>query len=532
MSKKINTKLTTAIVGLFLFLVACTQAAPITPDSYNDALLTGIGLVPTNGSQHVVWLSNADAVQMDPHAVNDIPSLVFQSQVFEGLVAIDASGEIVPALAESFYTIEPNVWQFNLRSGVYFHDGTPFNAQAVEINFERFLDPQFASPGASILDMVTDVVAVDNYTVHIHTAFAFSPLPSHLTVSGGLIVSPQALATHAAGGYSIDQAPIGTGPFIMYNRIHGDSTVFVRNENYWGSPALPERLSILVIPEAATRLAMIETGEAHGFTATAIDVNSIRTMDGVVYFTQPSAATEYIGFNLTDGHPLSNPYLRQAISAAINRTEMIEIMDGLAIPAATMAAPHLAYSPFGSIDIAPFDLDLARELMAMTPWPDGLTLNMWYNEGSTVRSQIAQLTQSYLSEIGITINITSMDWGAYLAAISAIEHDMFVLNWVALTGDSDRAFHPLFHSDNHGAAGNRFLYASPTADYIITAARQTTDSSTRYDLYEQLAQLLAIDLPMLPLWHLITPNTHSANMQGLEVDFRAVPNFTNVIIVE
>ncbi|MCL1995399.1 MAG: ABC transporter substrate-binding protein [Defluviitaleaceae bacterium] len=527
-----NIKKSLLPLGLTLFLVACGQGTSVEPgagDTYPQ--IPAVDEVQSGGD--VVWLSNADAVQMDPHLTNDIPSLVFQSQVFEGLIAITQEGEIVPSLAESFYTVEPTVWQFNLRQGVYFHDGTPFNAEAVVINLNRFLDPELASPGASILDMVTDVLAVDEYTVHIHTAFPFSPLPSHLTVSGGLIASPTALAAQENGtGPNIGEAPIGTGPFVMYSRDHGDNTVFVRNENYWGDLATVESVTIRVIPEAGTRLAMLEAGEAHGFTATAIDVPSLRLMDGVNYFTEASAATEYIGFNLTEGHPLSNLYLRQAISKAIDRAEMIEMMGGLALPATSMAAPQLAYSPFGTLEIQPFDIEGARDLLAQTPWPDGLTLSFWYNDGSTIRSQIAQLVQFYLAQIGITIEITSMDWGAYLAAIGAIEHDMFVLNWVALTGDSDRAFHPLFHTENHGVAGNRFLYSSPVADDLIDRARQTTDPATRYTLYQELVEVLAQDLPMLPLWHIITPFAYSTAMEGFQVDFRSVPNFTNVTILE
>ncbi|MCL1996952.1 MAG: ABC transporter substrate-binding protein [Defluviitaleaceae bacterium] len=518
-------------MGLGLFLAACGVGSEDVPGGDTALPLPPQGVEETQAGGHLVWLSNADANHMDPQLVNNIPSMVFQSQVYEGLVTMNQAGDVVPVLAESFYPLEPTVWQFNLRSGVYFHDGTPFNAEAVVVTFNRFMDPAVAAPGFSIIDMVTEVIAIDEYTVHFHTEFPFAPLPGHLTIGGGLIVSPTALAAYENGtGPSLGEAPVGTGPFIMESRVHGDRTVFVRNENYWGGLPSVETLTILVIPEPGTRLAMMEAGDAHGFHASAIDIPAIRLMSNVNYFTAAGAATEYIGFNMTEGHPLSNLYLRQAISNAIDRTEMIVMMEGLALPATSMAGPHLAFAPTG-LELKQQDMDAARELMSRTPWADsGLTLNYWYNEGSTMRSQIGQLLQFYLAELGITINITALELGHLLEAASAGEHDIFALNFSAATGDADRGFHPLLHSDNHGMPGNRFFYASPVADDLIDRARQTTDPSARYALYEELAQVLAYDVPMLPLWHMINSFAYT-NMEGLQVEIRGIPNFTEVTIL-
>lgn len=531
MSKKILRY--TFLLGIITFLVACgavnnndqVAVAENGYQAYNDNELENqiVG-------GDLVWLSNADAISLDPHRANDIPSMVFQSQVFEGLVTFNQVGELIPVLAYSFYNISPEVWEFNLRQGVYFHDGTPFNASAVIISFERILDPEFGAAAANIKEMITEITAIDEYTVHITTEFPFAPLPNHLTPMGSFIISPSAIEEELNGGLTVNENPIGTGPFIFQSRDHGDNAVFTRNDNYWGSLPYVDSVTIRVIPESATRLAVLESGEGHGFTATAIELPSVREMQNTNYITVVSAATEYIGFNMTEG-PLANQQVRQAIAMAINIEEMMELMAGLAMPASSMASSVIAFQPSPAVTLPEFDLDGAIYLLSQTPYADGFTLNFWYNDGSAIRGPIGELTQFYLSELGIDVIITSMEWGAYQAAIGALEHDMFVLNWVGTTGDADRVFHPLFHSDNIGAAGNRFNYNSPLADELIIGGRQEQDTERRAEIYEELAELLAYDLPLLPLWHIVTPHVFQG-IDGLTADFRGVANFSNVRVLD
>ena len=477
----------------------------------------------------LVWVSVSDAVSFDPHRVNDIPSMVFQAQVFQGLLSFDEAGNFVPVLATDFRQLDDYVWEFDLREGVYFHDGTLFNAEAVVMNFERILDPNpsFPIPASNIKDMITSTVAVDDYTVHITTAFPFAPLPGHLTPMGSFIIAPSAIQAERDGIAYINENPIGTGPFILHERIHGDQTTFVRNETYWGGAPYVDSLTIRVIPDAGTRLSMLETGETHGFTGTAIDLPSVRTMANANYFTIPSAATEYIGFN-TERGPLANPLVRQAISYAIDRAEMVTLMEGLGLPAISMAGPTIAFAPSG-LSVVEQDLDHARELLAQTPYADGLELSIWVNDGSSIRANIAELTQFYLAQIGISLTIENIVWSSYLDAINALEHDMFVLNWVATTGDADRAFHPLFHSENRGSLGNRFGYSNPLVDELIEQGRRATVAAERYAIYEDIAAILAEDVPMLPLWHIVTPYFYNG-VSGIRLDFRSIPYFARVSI--
>ena len=519
----------------FLLIGCANYVTNYSSQLYGEEYISGSELkADVIVDNYVVWLTSDDAISMDPHLVNDIVSMVFMSQVYQGLVTIDQYGNIVPSLAYSFYTIAPNVWQFNLRQGIYFHDNTPFNSYAVVTSLNRLLNPAIASPGANILDMVTDIIAIDSYIVHIHTDFPFSPLPGHLASVGGFIVSPNAISKENDNirynldniGYNLNEAPVGTGPFLMYRRNHGYSTIFIRNENYWGQVPSIERIIFRVVPESSTRLAMLENREANAFVATTTELSSVVTIQGASYFTIYSATTEYIGFNLSYDNPLSNIYLRYAISNAINRKEILEMMSGLAIPAISMAGPQIAFSPIG-LELQPFNIERARELILKTPYAQGITLNFYYT--GTVRGQVAQLVQSYLAEIGITVNIIGLEWGALISTINAGSHDIFALSWSAGTGDADRSFHPLFHTSNQGSLGNRFAYSNYIVDDLLERARQTTDEYKRHSLYEEIAEILAHDLPIIPLWHTITPIVY-LNIQGLQVDFRAIPDFRNVVL--
>ena len=517
---------------LSLGLIAC-GATPLEPTVTEPAevsqqAIPDVEPTVTLGGD-LVWVSVSDAVSFDPHRVNDIPSMVFQAQVFQGLLSFDEVGNLVPVLATDFRQLSDYLWEFDLRQGVSFHDGTPFNADAVVMNFERILDPNptFPIPASNIKDMITSTVAVDAYTVHITTSFPFAPLPGHLTPMGSFIIAPSAIQAELDGVAYVSDNPIGTGPFVLTNRVHGDHATFVRNDTYWGGAPYVDTLTIRVVPEAGTRLAMLETGETHGFTGTAIDVPSVRLMEHANYFTIPSAATEYIGFN-TDQGALANPLVRQAISYAIDRSEMVTLMEGLGIPAISMAGPTIGFAPRG-LDVVEQDLDRARELLAQTPYAEGLVLNIWVNDGSTIRSNIAELTQFYLAQIGITVNIENLVWATYLESINDLQHDMFVLNWVATTGDADRAFHPLFHSENRGSLGNRFGYSNPLVDELIEQGRRAITPAERYTIYEEIAAILAYDVPMLPLWHIVTPYFYNG-MSGIRLDFRSIPYFARVTI--
>lgn len=523
-------KLLTFIVTLFLVACGAVADAPV-GQPQPDTQVSGDTTQLDTGA-HLVWVTPSDAISLDPHRVGDHPSWNAQAQIFEGLTWFDESDDLQPRLAYSFEQIEPTVWQFILREGVYFTDGAPFNAYAVALSFERLLDPITGSPVATTLfDMISEVVAVDNYIVHIYTYFAFSPLPSHLTHMGAYIVSPLTIHEERSGGTLVNDNPVGTGPFMLSQWVHGDRKYFVPNPTHWAGQVHIDSLTFQVIPETATRHAMIEIGEAHGHAGTAMNIPVYRELaqnPGIEYFIVIPPSIDYIGFNLNNEF-LANQYVRRAINAAIDRDAILAIFEGNALLAASAASPQVDFAPQG-MTVPVRNLDYARELLSQTPWPEGgFTLRYWYNVGNPGRSLIGQLLQANLADIGIQVVIEAIEWGAFLAAASAGEHDMFILGWSTVTMDADRAFFGMHHSSNHGAYGNRFWYSNPVADELLEAGRTETDPVQRQAIYNEIGALLAYDLPMIPLVFSYSPFITNG-ISGFHADQRSVPFFHNVTL--
>ncbi|MCL1935935.1 MAG: ABC transporter substrate-binding protein [Defluviitaleaceae bacterium] len=508
-----------------VFIVAC-GTAPIQNENISNSQEQNNN---TNQNETVVWLTTSDPISMDPHRVGDHPSWNAQAQIFEGLTYFNRNNELTPLLSESFELIEPNIWQFNLRQNIYFTDGFPFDAYSVVLSLNRLLDPQINSPVApTLFDMISYIEEVDNYTVNVHTYFPFEPLPSHLSHMGAYIISPGAIYEENNGGVLVTDNPIGTGPFILENRIHGDRLYFTRNDNYWNGAVSFENLIFRTVPETSTRISMLETGEAHGHQGVSTNIPIYDSLPNLDYFIIVSSSIDYIGFNLKNEY-LSNNYLRRAINAAIDRDAIFFVTERHSTLATSTASPVVDFAPQGLV-LPQRDLEYARSLLANTPWPEGgITLNYWYNVGNAARGLVGEILQANLADIGINIEITAVEWGAYLASISAGEHDIFNLGWNVVTMDADRAFFGLYHSSNYGAAGNRFWFSNDRADYLIDRARRESNHEQRQLLYNELGELLAYELPLIPLFHGHNPFP-TTGITGFFADLRSVPMFHEVVL--
>ncbi len=455
----------------------------------------------------LVIATGSDAEAMDPHGSNDVPSSNVQHNIFETLLTQSEEMELEPLLATDWEAVEEDVWEFTLREDVTFHDGSEFNAEVVKANMERVLDPDVASPRQFLFEMVEEVVVVDDYTVQFHTEFPFSPLPSHLAHTGGSMISAEAIeADYEAmedgeqpGDY-INKNPIGTGIFEFENWDSGNEVNLVKNENYWGEEANVDTVTFKVVPEDLTRVGELETGDVHiTYPVSPSDRSRVENSDGASVYEQASLSTSYIGFN-NDKEPFDDPTVRQALSMAIDKDAIINsVVEGAADP----AIGPIGEQVFGfsqDVDSIDYDPERAQELLAEAGYEDGFETTIWTND-SRERQDIAEIVQAQLAEIDVDVSIEVLEWGAYLDNTAEGQHDMFILGWVTVTGDADYGMYPLFHSSQHGAAGNRTFTDSQELDDLLVEAREESDEEVRADLYEQAMEILVDDAPMLYLYH-------------------------------
>ncbi len=487
-------------------MLSAVLAACGTQDDANPAETGDADVEATAGGDLIIAVPS-DAVSLDPHGSNDVPSSNVSTNIYDSLLYQDADGELHAALATEWELVEDTVWEFQLRDGVTFHDGSAFNAEVVKANFDRVLDPDVASPRSFLFDMITEVTVVDEFTVQFTTEFPFAPLPSHLAHTGGGIISLDSIEADYAAmadgkdpGSVINESPVGTGPFVFDDWVPGQYVKLAKNDNYWGEPAKVDTVTFNVVPEDLTRVAELETGNAHiieqvrSTDVSRIDANA----DSFVELTD-SLSLAYIGFNL-DKEPFNDVRVRQAISMAIDKDMIINgLLDGYGTPAVGPLAPNV----FGfNENVSPieYNIEKAKELLADAGYEDGFETTIWTND-NPARMDTAEFVQDQLKDIGIDVSIEVIEWGTYLASTANGEHDMFILGWVTVTADADYGMYALFHSNNQGEAGNRTFLANNELDELLDAARQEGDPDVRFDLYTQAQEILVEEAPMLYTHH-------------------------------
>lgn len=518
------------VLSLLLLLAACSGKNSSTDstegNNNNEGTETEQGTEQSSEGGQLVFVTASDAPTLDPHGVNDTASNHVTTQIFDRLTDYAADGSVVPLLATEFKAIDDVTWEFKLREGVKFHDGTDFNAEAVKINIERITDPEFASPKAFILDVIEEVIIVNDYTVQFKTSAPFAPLPAHLAHNAGSIIAPSAIEEERNGGKTVDENPIGTGPFKLKQWNRGAEILLEKNEDYWGGAPKIDGIRVVVVPEQATRVAMIETGEAHVTLLGASDVARVEAMGHIDINRVRGTRMDYVGFNMNK-KPFDDIRVRQAIAMAINKTDVVEgILDGQGVPAVGPLAPTV-FGNYQDLEPLPYDVEKAKELLAEAGYPDGFSTTLFVNDGNAERADIAELVQAQLAQIGIDVSIEIIEWGAFLEQTAAGEHEMFILGWTTVTADADYGLYALFHSSQFGSPGNRSFYKNDRVDELLDYGRSEPDVNKRLDAYKEVQQILVEEVPMVYLQH---PDfVHATNgIDGLFVNFSGTPFFKDV----
>lgn len=191
--------------------------------------------------------------------------------------------------------------------------------------------------------------------------------------------------------------------------------------------------------------------------------------------------------------------MRKALNHAINVEEIIEVvLEG----AGTKANGPINYKVFGyneKLEGYEYNPEKAKELLADAGYPDGFKTTIWTND-NPVRVRIAEVVQGQLKEVGVDVKIEEVEWGAYLERTAAGEHDMFILGWVTVTADADYGLYALFHSSQHGGAGNRTFFTSGEVDKLLDKGRTSIDEKERLDAYSKAQEIIVEEAPQLFLF--------------------------------
>ncbi|MDF2680188.1 MAG: putative transporter substrate binding protein [Brevibacillus sp.] len=438
----------------------------------------------------------ADANNLDPHFITNIPSANYiYGKVYESLISRDKNSQYKPTLATEWKQVDDLTWEFKLRSGVSFHDGAPFNAEAVKKTFERAKDPKVASPRASNFSMIKEIKAVDDQTVQFILDYPFAPLLSILASSEGSILSPKAISEHSD---TLSKQPVGTGPFKFESWTPGQDMTLVKNDSYWGEKPKVDKVVYKVVPEDTTRIAMIEAGEAHiGDQLPVTEVERAQTSPNMTMARAEGLGVEYIGFNVTK-KPFDDIRVRQAVAHAIEKEAIVRgVYNNVGNEAVSaMSSKVIGYNP--NLQDYSYDVNEAKKLLGEAGYANGFKTTI-VTDDRKERMNVAEVIQSQLKGIGIDVEIKVMEYGAYLEFTDKGEHDMFIGGWGNATGDGDYNQYNVFHSSSKGSAGNLAFYDNPEVDKLIEDGRREKDPQKRNEIYAKLQEIELKEAPVIPI---------------------------------
>ena len=485
------------------------------------ALLAALGVASLGAAAQTVRVANqGDSLSMDPHSLNESLQLSVTGNVYEGLVGRNKDLSLAPALATSWKQISPTVWRFELRKGVQFLDGTPFNADDVIFTFQRV-----AGEGSDLKSNINDVKEVrkiNDHVVEIETKAPFPILPDQLTTT--YIMSKKWCETNQATRpvdrrKGIENAASfranGTGPFRLRERQPNVRTTFVRNGNYWGKiDGNAQEVIFTPIGNDATRVAALLSGEIDVMEPVPVqDIDRINASATAKVLTGPELRTIFLGMDqkrdqllyssVKGKNPFKDKRVRQAFYQSIDIDGIKKtVMRDLSNPTALMVGPGVnGFVPELNKRL-PYDPEAAKKLLAEAGYPSGFEVTMncpndrYVNDG-----RICQAVAANLSRIGVKINLAAETKGTYFPKILRRDTSFYLLGWTPSTYDAHDALNALTACVDDKGAGqfNLGAYCNPKLDQLTKAIQSETDKAKRNAMIKEAFQIHAADIGHIPL---------------------------------
>ncbi len=497
-------------------------------------------------------------VQLDSAVVTDGISFRVTRQGCESLLDFEGETTVpVASLATEWTQSEDGLtWTLKLVEGVTFHDGTPFNAEAVKFNFDRwrltsdpyhfptqvfeYYEAQFN--GFDDASVITDVQATGEYEVVFTLSQALPAFLNNLAMPMFAIHSPSAIM---ANGEAYGTPTVGyscTGPYKFVSWESDVQVVLEKDANYWGEfPGNVDRVVIRIIPDAAARLAALQDGSIDGFEGPNVeDLEGIEASEDLYVQYRPSFNVLYLAFNYRIKE-FRDPNVRKAISMAMNRAEIVEAYyNAGAIPANTFHPPTIA-SGFNPDIQSVYDPEAAKALLAEAGFPDGLSevTLLGIDENGDVTDEevdklpvqlyfmpvqrpynpdgegIGEAMVSYLADIGVNTVLTSAgDWSAYLTARANGELlGLYQLGWTGDNGDPDN-FIGYFFSGVATTQPQEGFIKNEALGNLLQDARFETDATVRDGLYKQAEQIVFDESARVFIAHGPVPLAFSNRVSG------------------
>lgn len=460
-------------------------------------------------------------VSLDPHGAQSVEeaTAVVSSHLFDTLVARDpASGELVPRLALSWQPLDELTWEFKLREGVTFHDGSPFTAADVQATLERV--KTLEGPLAPLWAQVSGVETPDDLTVHFTATEPQGTVPSSASL---LFITPAALSNNE--GF-FDQ-PVGLGSYTFASWTRDAELRLEANPDFWGGAPGIQTLIFRDIPEVAARVTALETGEIDFTYALPADqLPSLQENPDLTIASTPTYAYYFNWFN-NSREPFTDARVRQAMAYALDVDTMVnDLLQGVG----TRAEAPIPSTVFGFAPQTPYayDPERATALLAEAGLEGGFETHVIWNPGSGPQDrELIQTMISNWAAIGITVESREMERAAWLDALLALDWDMDFQTNTVRTGDADFTLRRLYTS-----SANRLGYANPELDQILVDAAAATDQARREELYAEACRIIWDEAAGIFPFDLVENYVHRTGISGFVPAPSVVPTFATVTVEE
>ena len=462
----------------------------------------------------------ADVTSMDPHFHNLTPNNNVGAHIFEALTTKNSRGQLRPALAESWRPIDDTTWEFRLRKGVKFHDGSDFTAADVAFSLDRVPTvPNSPSPFTTYSKQVTEKIIVDPYTIRLKTAAPYPLMPTDMGTI--LIVSSRAAKGATTEDFNAGKATVGTGPFRFVRWQKGDRIELARNDAYWGQKAPWDKVTLRIITSDPTRVASLLSSEVRAIenvptsdlakVAKNSELSLYRVVSHRVMYLHIDSARDKSPFvtdkagKPLDRNPLRDVRVRRALSKAINRQALVErVMEGAArVTGQLMPEGMFGYTP--ALRPEPYDPDGARKLLAEAGYPEGFGLTVHApNDRYVNDEQVAQAIAQMLARIGIQAKVEAMPSSVFFSRANKLEFSLMLVGWGSETAEASsplKALLATYSKEKGMGASNRGRYSSTKMDALLDQALATVDDAKRERLLQQATEVAITDVGIITLYH-------------------------------
>jgi peptide/nickel transport system substrate-binding protein len=441
----------------------------------------------------VVVAGPADVATLDPHKFNGMFTRSVGYWIFDVLVMNDKDGKPMPELAKEWKRVDPNTWEFKLAENVKFHNGEPFNADAVVFSFKRMQSEKFKKFNAMFYETpFKELKKIDDNTIQIITEKPFNDLLWYLGRT--FIVAPKYYSEISEEDAATK--PVGTGPFKFVEWVKDDHLTVVANEEYFQGAPVVKNAMVKVIPEASQRLNELTTGNVDLITNLPSDLAQQANTDKSRLVPYQSLRKMHLNLQLKNEY-LKNPKVREALQYAVDRQTIIDTLMG----GATQPLPSTVNAPNNdpSLKPYPYDLEKAKALLKEAGYEKGFEITFQTTaDAFGSDKEISQLVAQDLEKLGLKVKLEVIEENKLWELLETHDHPGIMFLGLGTYNLPVKELNT-FYSTDIDNAGN---YVSAEFDQTVDAMKVETDQAKRTDLMYKAQQILWKDMPWVYLWRL------------------------------